>query len=82
MVHAAAGANGVLLERAQQRRRLARVEDRDASGRRIDELARQRRDAGQPLQKLSAVRSAVSSAAACPRISATSVPGSHSVPSA
>ena len=52
MVAAAAGAHGVLLQRAQQRCRLARVEDRDASRRGIDELPRQRGDAGQPLHEV------------------------------
>ena len=45
MIDAAAGTHGVLLQRAQRRRRLARVEHGDASVGRVDELARQRRDA-------------------------------------
>ena len=52
MIDAAAGAHGVLLERAQQRRRLARVEDDDAPAGGIDELPRQRGDAGEPLQEV------------------------------
>ena len=42
----------VLLERPQRRRRLARVEDRDAPAGRVDEPARARGDAGQPLQEI------------------------------
>ena len=52
MVRRAAGAHRVLLERAQRRRRLARVEDGDAAAGGVDEPARQRRDAGQPLQEI------------------------------
>ena len=52
MVRRAAGAHRVLLERAQRRRRLARVEDGDAAAGRVDELARARGDAGQPLQEI------------------------------
>ena len=40
MVRAAAGADRVLLERAQRRRRLARVEDRDAAAGGVDEAPR------------------------------------------
>ena len=80
MIDAAAGAHGVLLERAQQRRRLARVEDDDAARRprrRTGASAWRCRDSR--CRKLSAVRSAVSSAAAWPRYSATTVPGSHAL---
>ena len=52
VVRRAAGADGVLLERAQRRRRLARVEDGDAAARRLDEPARARGDAREPLQKV------------------------------
>ena len=52
MVRRAAGADGVLLQHAQRRRRLAGVEDRDAAAGRVDEPARPRRDAGEPLQKI------------------------------
>jgi hypothetical protein len=52
MVHGAAGANRVLFEGPQNRRRLAGVEHDDAAAGRIDELTRQRRDAGEPLQKI------------------------------
>ena len=52
MIGRAAGAHGVFLEHAQRRRRLARVEDRDAAAGRVDELPRARRDARQPLQKI------------------------------
>ena len=52
MVAAAAGAHRVLLERAQRRRRLARVEDGDPAVGGVDVAARQRRDAGQALQEV------------------------------
>ena len=52
MVRRAAGAHRVLLQRAQRRRRLARVEDRDAAAGRVDEPARARRDAREPLQEV------------------------------
>ena len=52
MVRRAAGADGVFLQRAQRRRRLARVEDGDAPAGRVDEPPRQRGDAGQPLQEI------------------------------
>ena len=52
MVRRAAGADGVLLERAQRRRRLARVEDGDAAAGGVDEPARARGDAREPLQKV------------------------------
>ena len=45
VIDGAAGAHRVLLERAQQRRGLARVEHDDAPARGVDELARQRGDA-------------------------------------
>ena len=52
MIDAAAGAHGVLLERAHQRCGLARIEDRDAARRRVDELAGQRGNAGHPLHEV------------------------------
>ena len=51
-LRAAAGAHRILLQRAQRRRGLARVEDRDLPAGRVDEAPRQRRDAGQPLQEI------------------------------
>ncbi len=52
MIRGAAGADGILFEHAQRRRRLSRVEDRDASACRFDELPRSRRDPRQPLQEI------------------------------
>ena len=52
MVRGAARRDRVLLERAQRRRRLARVEDRDAAGRGVDEQARACGDAREPLQEI------------------------------
>ena len=53
MVRAAAAAHGELLQRAQARRRLARVEDRRAgAGDGVDVPARQRRDTGQPPEQV------------------------------
>ena len=82
MVRAAAGAHGVLLQRAQRRRRLARVEDvmrppAASTNRRVSVAIPERR-----CRKLSAVRSAVSIAAAVPRSSATTSPGAQRSPSA
>ena len=52
MVAAAAGAHRVLLERAQRRRRLARVEHGDPVRGGVDETPRQRGDARQALQEV------------------------------
>ena len=52
MVAAAAGAHRVLLERAQRRRRLARVEHRDPAVGGVDVAPRQRGDPGQALQEV------------------------------
>ena len=45
-------AHGVLLQDAHQRRRLARVEDGDVTGGRIDELSRERGDSREPLNEV------------------------------
>ena len=52
VIDRAAGAHGVFLERAQRRRRLARVEDGDAPAGGVDEAPRARGDARQPLQEI------------------------------
>ncbi len=53
VVRAAAAADGVLLERAQAGRRLARVEDRRAGALdRVDVAARQRRDAAEAAEQV------------------------------
>ena len=52
MVRAGAGADGVFLERTERRRGLARVEDGDRAAGRVDETARQRGDAGEPLDEV------------------------------
>ena len=67
MVGPAAGGNGRLLELAQPRRRLARVEDpRAGAADRFDVPRGQRRHAAQAAEGSSAVRSALSSAAPRP----------------
>src|SRR5205823_14320728 len=48
----AAGPHGVFLQRPQERRRLARIEDRDSAAARVDERARPRRHSRQPLQEI------------------------------
>ena len=52
MVRRAAGAHRVFLERAQRRRGLSGVEHGDPPARRVDESARARRDAREPLEKI------------------------------
>src|SRR5689334_17811004 len=52
MVGGAAAAHGVLLQRPQGRRRLARVENRDPTAAGVDETARSRRHAREPLQEV------------------------------
>ena len=52
VIGASTRAHGVLLQGAHQRCRLARVEDGDATGGRIDELPRERGDAGEPLNEV------------------------------
>ena len=65
MVGGAAGAHRVFLERAQRRRGLSRVEHGDPPARRVDESARARRDAREPLEKIE--RGALADRAACGR---------------
>ncbi|MGC4082988.1 MAG: hypothetical protein QM736_12990 [Vicinamibacterales bacterium] len=52
MVRRASHGHGIFLEHPQRRRRLARVEDRDASVGRIDEGACTRRDAAETLEQV------------------------------
>ena len=78
MIGAAAAADGVLLERAESRRRLARVEDGDAAARphrrtRAVSVAMPHRR----WRKLSAVRSASSSACASPLHAGDDFAGLH-----
>ena len=66
VIRGAAGANRVLLQHAQRRRRLARVEHDDAAGGRVDEPACLVAMPDSRWRKLSAVRSPMSSARAAP----------------
>jgi hypothetical protein len=52
VVGASTRTDGVLLQGAHQRCGLASVEDGDVTGGRIDELSRERRDAGEPLNEI------------------------------
>ena len=52
MIRGAARPDGVLFQHPQRRGRLPRVEDRDGSAARLDEPARARGDAREPLKKI------------------------------
>ena len=86
VVHAAAGAHGRLLERAQPGQRLAGVPDACATARRVgrgvDEAAGDGRDPERWQRKLSAVRSAVRTEASGPSTVPRTSPGATRSPSA
>ena len=81
MIRAAAAAHGVLRQRAEPGRRLSRIEDADPSAGRVTNARVKVAIPERYWRKLSAVRSAVSNAAALPRTVASTSPGRQRSPS-